>query len=283
MGGIGNQLFIYAFGRSLQQASGAPVHLDTWHHSIRSDRPFAIGPVVRNLTFSELPSRLPSPVAHSRLFRRLRASRLSRILSPRLRQEFGPGFDPSLLELVAGQRVRGYFQSWRYFQPIGSQILDEMQTDRASILGRSNVSGPPPDDGIVAVHIRRGDYMTRRVRNRYPLTSAEYYSQALGAISQSIQIRGVRVFSDSPAEAAALIRNCTPLPIFLSESTPRDDLIDLLYFSMHSAVITANSTFSWWGAWLSGLPGEAIVTPRRWLNDTSFSLSSLVPTTWTSL
>lgn len=282
-GGIGNQLFIYAYARAIETQSGLPVAIDIWRHKLSGARSFQIAPIVEgNLAVIDSGKRhlevLPKLQKRLRRWDQSRRPRQNQTTS--IVQERSFRFDPKLLEVRPGTRITGYFQSWRYFESISDRLRAELSI-RRNILLREHGYGIPASD--IALHVRLGDYLHFRHRRTHNLLTPSYYREALALQLNSSSNNAVTVFSDEPDVAIGLLEAVGVGARFEPCQTSESDLHELLMLSTHHRIICANSTFSWWAAWLGDLSGDSVTVPRRWINRSDFSTTDLFPETWTVL
>lgn len=148
----------------------------------------------------------------------------------------------------------GYFQSEKYFKHIEDEIREDF-TFKESILSdcKSFYNEHFVDTEVVSLHVRRGDYLTNP---NHPVQSIEYYSEALSQFDEKIP---VVIFSDDH-------QWCNEQEIFSGDrfflSQGEDAIADLCIMSMCDYHIIANSSYSWWGAWLA--KSKKIVAPKEW-------------------
>jgi hypothetical protein len=177
-------------------------------------------------------------------------------------------------------RLEGYFQSERYFEDVAEVIRADF-TPPADELGRLDdlASRLLPSGPKVALHVRRGDYTNPATMAVHGLMGPEYYARARHLLAERTGPSAVCVFTDDPA----WVRANLGLPadsVFVSEHT-RSAVEDLILMSRCSHHITANSSFSWWGAWLNPKPDKVVVTPSRWFQPTSgLDTRDLRPAGW---
>ncbi len=174
--------------------------------------------------------------------------------------------------------LHGFFQSERYFSEIADSIREDF-TFHPEILDRCrSIMGKLRDP--IALHVRRTDYI--RAQDKHYQLRASYYARALRQFDAD---RTVLIFSDEPDW-------CKRQPIFAHDrfrvSAARDNRIDLCLMSLCAGHIIANSSFSWWGAWLSGAGDRTVVAPDRWyvtyvpeqhLRD----MRDIIPDRWTKI
>jgi hypothetical protein len=287
MGGLGNQMFQYAMGRALALRSGASLKLDLSHYTVDRRRHYALG------CFSiEAPPALDRDLARFGLSGKILPGRLDRIrrmvrarLAPAdqpIIRERGCRFDPVILQLQGAAYLEGYWQSEKYF-------LDQTDIVRREFTG----DGLDPDNARVAnqidavnavsVHVRRGDYVGDATANRYHGTcSLDYYRAAIDYVVARTPSPHLFIFSDEPAWVRTHFPRELPSSI-VDINPPERGYRDMQLMARCRHHIIANSSFSWWGAWLAAAPGKIVVAPRRWFNVDSIDTRDLVPDDWVRL
>lgn len=161
-------------------------------------------------------------------------------------------FDPSVFLVPDKTDIRGYFQSGKYFSHVSENIRKVLQFKddirEKAIENISKISGP-----ACAIHFRRGDYLN--LSHFHKNLDAGYYNQALKIVNSNIQGVKFIAFSDD----YEWCRNSMPESFIVDNSSQE---VALCMMSMCPIHIMANSSFSWWGAWLSG--SKAVISPRQW-------------------
>jgi len=278
IGGLGNQMFQYAAGRALALRLGTNLKLDTRAfsdykvHSYGLDR-FAIqAGLINDFSFALL--------RHDSLLRR--AGRYFKVtLNKNVYLEKGFDFDPMVLLLKDGAYLEGYWQSERYFADFADQIRADL-----------TVAAPPDDENLswlerirngtsVSIHIRRGDYVTNPTANAvHGLCDLDYYRRAAAYLAAKLEGEAeFYVFSDDPE----WVRENLELPYamhYVNHNDASRNYEDLRLMSNCSHHIIANSSFSWWGAWLNPSLAKIVVAPEQWFRDKSKSTKDLIPSSW---
>ena len=184
-------------------------------------------------------------------------------------------FDEELFKLCPDHvNLQGYFQTEKYFKHIEDEIRKDF-TFKSEILEpcKEMVEGV---DNPIALHVRRTDYVRNQANHN--VLSLEYYQAALEQFDSD---RNVIVFSDEPAW-------CMEQEIFSDDrfiiSENEDNRIDLCLMSLCNDFIIANSSFSWWGAWLSTNKDKKVIAPSQWFGKTGYTkdhdTKDLIPDDW---
>ncbi|RKS80305.1 glycosyl transferase family 11 [Motilibacter peucedani] len=268
-GGLGNQLFIYAAGLSAARAAGAELRVDVGLHRERDDRPWLLDSLglpaeVVDLGYAEHPG--------AGLLEKFRAA--PRACSYR---EPAFSFDQQALAQPAGSCLFGYFQSWRYVEPVSEQMhahFRRLAEHRAERLAAVDI-----DPGAVVVHVRRGDYLA--AAGYHGLAGAQYYREAVGLLRRCGFSGPLLLLSD---DLPLALEELSDLGELVPLAQPGMDAVDeLLLMRAAPALVTANSSFSWWGGWSGQRPGRPVVSPRPWFDEPTVSDRDLLPPSWLTL
>lgn len=257
VGGLGNQMFQYAAARALALRASATLVLDlSWFRTQSKQRfgldEFAIDAVV-----------LDEAAGNS-------ATRRLPVLKER-----GFHFQPELVAGGVNCYLEGYWQSERYFADAREQI-------RADFLMPylATPAGIAESERAVSVHVRRGDYVSEPETLAYHGTcSLEYYARAMDLLRRLVPGARFRVFSDDPGWAQDNLAGSDVNVISEPGSSPHADLSLMAQCRHH---VLANSSFSWWGAWLSPAGGTT-VAPRPWFLTPDNNTTDLLPPAWLTL
>jgi hypothetical protein len=288
IGGLGNQMFQYACGRALSQRYQVPLKLAIdMFQDYRSERGFDL-----NRVFAMTPS-IASDDDLSEVLGWRRDSRLRKVIG-RLRWSVltPPWFiaERSLLRhqelaLDAGRSVylHGYWQSSHYFEHYTSTIRSDF-TFSEPLTARNFALVEDITEAIsVSVHVRRSDYITSRTnRSIYCPCSREYYIRARDIILAKHPTAQFFAFSDdSEWVREVLCPEFRNLRVIDHNRGP-ESYIDMRLMSMCKHHIIANSSFSWWGAWLNPRTDKTVIAPRNWIR-TNEDCRDLTPSAWTRI
>lgn len=277
-GGLGNQLFQYATARRLALQHSCPLVIDPyWFEHPRTDE------TLRQLELSHYPvvARQASLCEQMRWApMRTRWARLLQPLLPlRVVREHGFSVNREVFSAPPNSYLIGFWQSEAYFADIRDQLLTEL----------SPVVPPGPEDlrviermqhgDAVSVHVRRGDYVSLASASAYHgLCSLDYYHKAIQHIARRAENPILFVFSDDPAWTKANLHSL--LPTYYVDHNPASDAFqDLRLMSLCHHHILANSSFSWWGAWLSRSTDGLMIAPERWYA-VDRPTPDLIPSRW---
>ena len=277
-GGLGNQMFQYASGRTLSLNCNAELYLDVEEYAkIKMHNGYELHNFLIQEKFfnkSFLDKALFKFENVNRIFSKYSRGRLNYYKEPKCFI-----FDENLVSLTDSVYLDGYWQSYRYLELYKSQLINDFE-----------FRNPPDDNNIflikemnevnsVAVHIRRGDYLSNRIFSKvHNVLDIEYYISALDLINRKIPNPIFYIFSDDIAWAKqnlGFFGSC----VFVS-NPEQSSIEDMRLMRSCKHNIIANSSFSWWGAWLNPNPNKIVVAPTRWLKTDLESNSDLMPKEW---
>lgn len=280
-GGLGNQMFQYATGCALAARHGAQLVLDS---SWIEGQGGGISTEVRRYELGCFEFEAPlAPVEQvARLHRSVLPSR-----RPLLRELVEPQFGqpcPELLQAADDTYLRGYWQNVAYFEDADPLLrrdftfrteIAEQQAELAREIGKS----PVP---TVSLHVRRSDYVTNPgVRERMGTLEPEYYSRALDALGSGVGSMRLFVFTDDVEWCTtnlSLSEQDVVVAATRAERNKGASSMQLMTLCDHH--VLANSSFSWWGAWLNPNPAKIVVAPRPWLQDSRWDENGRIPADW---
>jgi len=280
-GGLGNQLFQYAAGRSLSLALGSD--LEIVHSRFLEDRNY-------DLENFDLPTNIKVIGNTSRLPRCF-TSAVNRLIKKFFTTNKGLPiyreshfcYDPNFQEISSPVFLEGYFQSEKYFKAYAEIIRYDLVSPRGYPARCLPVLERIGEYDAIAIHIRRGDYISvKKNVSVYHNLSIEYYQNAVSLISKGLKNPRCFVFSD---DHDWVIRNISleiPWEV-ININSPKEAFWDLALMRRCKHFVIANSSFSWWGAWLGNDPNKIVVTPKKWFKDGSIKSEDLIPEGWLKL
>ena len=287
MGGLGNQMFQYALGRRVAYQRRTSLKLDlTWFQTqtlrsyqldkLKISAGIASPEDVEELTRAKwggLKGRV-----YQAIQRRLPYYRRSVVV------EQTPFFDPRIVKCVSRNAyLMGYWQSEKYFIPIASLLREELKLNELLSPDCQAWAEKISKVKSVSLHVRRGDYVNNLNTNDFHGTcTLAYYADAIKYVRHHFPETNIFVFSDDMNWARQNLGSYAPLELVEIKNTNRDQE-ELMLMSLCDHHIIANSSYSWWGAWLGTNPEKAVIAPRKWFNDTTRNTMDLIPESWVRL
>jgi len=283
-GGLGNQLFQYAAGLSLSKYHRVPVKVDV--NDLR--HPDEVTGTLRNFELQHLVE--PPAIASdneinavtnkgvvARYFQKLLPS-YQRTIYNEKKFEFDGNFFKSKKDIY----LKGYRQSEKYFLRCATEIRSAFQFKPSLIIEVEKFSDQLAKKESVSIHIRRGDYTNTALLDYHGTASQEYYQEAIYKIASSIDNPSFFVFSDNIEWVKQNLTFTHPVQ-FVSGTLTKNHYDDFFLMSHCKHNIIANSSFSWWAAWLNANPDKIVVAPKKWFNKADLDTKDLIPESWIRL
>ncbi|MXV17462.1 alpha-1,2-fucosyltransferase [Hufsiella ginkgonis] len=273
LGGLGNQMFQYAFGRHLAIKNKSRLVVDLSMLLARNPeidytfREFELD--VFNVSFSNF-----NDVRNTFGYRLARKLKQVTYLN-----EDGKPFDPALLQIKGDAHLIGYWQTEKYFAEVSDVLRNDFTFKIPPGPGSQHVIDAIVHSNAVAIHFRRGDYVSLPSASIHGVCSPDYYRQAMAYIEANVVNPHYFIFSDDIPWVKANI-TFPGQHTFVEGNDGKKSFEDLRLMSLCKHNIIANSSFSWWGAWLNANKRKIVVAPKAWFRDPSVNASDLIPETW---
>jgi hypothetical protein len=271
-GGLGNQMFQYALGLHLSIKSSETLFFDLSDYRQQQLRKFELN--VFGIDNKEVD-------AATRFFYNalITAASFRGTASKRIYLEKSLTFDSSVFQIPHAVYFQGFFQSYKYFIDIASKVRSNFRfvnpLDQANKLIASQIS----ESNSISIHIRRGDYIYwDKHDSSHVLCGLDYYVQAVEFVKQKIAACKFFVFTD---EAEWVRRNLKFDYTLVEGNDAGDSWKDMYLMSLCKHHIIANSTFSWWAAWLNSSADKIVIAPKKWFgNEMNEQTRDLCPPEW---
>lgn len=277
-GGLGNQMFQYAFGRALAEDLNLPLYYDLRELQVDPLRKFALdgfnhaGQVAPESALKKL-----KPGLLQKVWAKLK---LPGTLNPSIVAEKSFEFRKSYIKAKGPRYYMGYWQSEKYFERHAGLIRNDFAFKSGVTEPVTQWAQSIKSCDSVSVHIRRGDYVANAHTNAYHgVCSQEYYSNALSAALKGLAQPKLFVFTDDPVWVKENMQ--WPVGHEIISGNGLNDWQDMYLMSQCRSIITANSSFSWWSAWLSG--HDRVFVPQKWFNRARHGTDDLIPARWTRI
>lgn len=267
LGGLGNQMFQYAAAKALSLENNQQLVIDTTAFDTYKLHQFGLKNFATQLRFYNF-------ISKSR-------AKLHKFLGNfTVYKEKQFNYNPDFFaQKTTTIYLEGYFQSELYFKKYEKEIRSEFEI--TAPLKRETIQflDKMKHENAVSIHIRRGDYLQHEIHNT---DKTEYYSLAMQYIETSVFNPVYYLFSDDMnwVKENFKINFETHYVDFNDASTNYEDL-KLMSCCKHN--IIANSSFSWWSAWLNTNPNKIVIAPQKWFNNESRDYSDVLPESWIKL
>ena len=277
-GGLGNQMFQYAAGHSVASKVKTKHCLDI--RSYQTDQTRSFGLDKFNISATIAPQEILPPAKQDSLFRY--ALWKSMRLEPKLYKEHKFNINSIERSLKGTSYLSGHWFSEEYFQNFAAELREEFRLAGELSDYGLNVLRAIRNSTAISIHIRRGDYVDSDYwKNKLGTCSIGYYHSGLNYIRSKIGIEfGVFIFSDDIDWASDNFKT-SEKTFFVSNSESTEPHEDLILMASCKHHIIANSTFSWWGAWLNARLDKIVICPYPFYDDKS--TRCITPASWKTL
>lgn len=259
-GGLGNQLFGWATGFALSTKLNLSLALDTRNLLAR---PY-------ELSAFKLSEQIHLTYTIDKNIRRFN-------LLDSSFEEKSFQYDKRFEDISKPKRLKGYFQSWKYFDAYQNEIRSLLCLKKESNALRS-LSEITTTYQVLGVHIRRGDYVG--LENYHGLTSSSYFKNAVKIIQKLSGFEKIMVFSDQIDIAREVFPGAD---YYISSKELRSSPETLILMSRCNSLIGSNSSFSWWAGYISSSNSAVRIFPRPWFTNASIDSRDLLPPNWLTL
>jgi hypothetical protein len=286
-GGLGNQMFQYAFGRSLTYHLNTSLKLDV---SFLIDRTPVETHVFRDFSLDifDLDAQVANFNGKHSVLSYLRTPSIAlwkikrKILGYNLYIERRDSwFDAEVFNLKGNLYFEGNWQSLKYFNKIENIIRRDFSFKNRLSEDLTQLANEIQQPDSICLHVRRGDYVWQPYANKINgVKGIEYFSSALAVVLTKIKKGRIYVFSD---DIDWCIKNLhlDRTVCFVEHEYPNKKSHEYLrLMSLCDHFVISNSTFSWWAAWLSQNSNKIVVAPKKWFEDSTIDTSDLIPENW---
>lgn len=290
-GGLGNQMFQYAAALACARRAGVPeqaIHFDLEWFNRHRERRFELD--VFGIEVRQPPTAV---LALARWTRHLPALAMGRV--PRYVHEAHFHYDPAFENCRDGVYLAGYWQSPRYFAAISDTVRSAFRFASAADGRNGELASAMAASNSVCVHVRRGDYVVgpsgtttgvsaTRGPGVHGVLGADYYRSAVDQIADQAAPTHWYVFTDADDDLHDFVEFPGP-STFIRHNRGAHSFRDLELMTHCRHHIVANSSFSWWGAWLAAAqaqtpPAGIVVAPRGWFRTPERDATDLLPPHW---
>lgn len=265
-GGLGNQMFQYAFGKNLESRTGIPTKYDdaAYHANDRDSLTVArtLGLHSLNTNFSLVTEREKGRFEQEVFVQR------------------NFGYSGAHFRSKANYYV-GSWQSPKYFSSVNNRLHSEFSSASVLPTATQELRDEIVQKRGLCLNVRRGDFAHNPRSNAFHgLLSKEYYAKGVATLRSSGEFDHVFVFSDDPEWCRSNLNLEGTLKIVGHEHAGPHFSHYLELMKACSALVIPNSTFGWWAAWLSGVSGENVIAPKRWFRNRFIKTADLFPDEW---
>ncbi len=280
VGGLGNQMFQYALGRHLALLNNTKLYLDITHYETDTLRKYELScfDIQAKIADKQMLDDFTQYPHHLSRWQRLcqyyiLGRRNLMITEPHF--QYAEGIAGNYKENIY---LAGYWQSEKYFKAVETLIRKDVMLVKPLTFKAQEFERIIKSKNSVSLHIRRGDYIANAtVLEVHGVCSLNYYQQSIELIKQRIEKPTFFVFSDDITWCKANLQIDSEV-VFIENLQYNYEDLRLMSSCQHH--IIANSSFSWWGAWLNPNPDKIVIAPKEWFATTERNYQDVIPETW---
>lgn len=269
IGRMGNQLFQYAVGRQLALRNKMPLKIDMSANEptvenkltyFNIDAPLATEEEVKRMV-----SKYESHSFYSRAYRKIERKLLPRHKRKYFKEKGYYEYDADLIKITSSVLLEGFWQHHQYFEKLHPRLWDELTLRDEYIFEHKIFQEIVQAGSSISIHIRRGDYVSDPNNlNWFGVMPISYYQNAISYMDQHVKNPVYFVFSDDLDWAERNLSIKAPV-VFVDIDGGKKDYLELYAMSKCRHNIIANSSFSWWAAFLNKNEDKKIIAPKTWL------------------
>lgn len=289
MGGLGNQLFQYAFAKYLATKHGVDLKVDVSElnmDSLHADE------LIRTLGLKNFNVNLTlATESELKTYRKSKLNKVWDLFLLNIPVSFNKlyirephfYFYRKAMNAPSDCYLDGYWQSEKYFSEIRNQLLLDFSVVSELSEETKRLVEKVKSQNSVSIHVRRGDYLSIQGNQQiYETCDEAYYLAAMKCIELKNSDCVFYVFSDEPEWFKKNIHTDYSVQ-YVTHNTGKNSFQDLFLMSLCKHNIIANSSFSWWGAWLNQYADKMVVAPKKWFKNNIKDTSDLIPKSWIQL
>lgn len=283
IGGLGNQMFQYAAGRRTAVANNVELKLDITGY----DHQVGITPRKYMLSVFKIQASIATKKeieqfktsSRSIIQQRWYRIRLDLLGRHYIQQNKLHSVD-QFLTIPNNSYLEGYWGSEKYFVDIADTICKDFTLKKPPDKANSELIQRIKACNSVSIHVRRRDYVTdKKTHNFHGVCGLNYYKKAVSLITKKVMKPSFFVFSDDPDWCKANLRLQYPA-VYVTHNLGKEDHEDISLMSTCKHNIIANSSFSWWGAWLNKNLNKIVIAPKNWFKNKAIDITDLIPKSW---
>lgn len=285
IGGLGNQMFQYAAGKALALRHQTNLKVDTIELNSDPEGKYTKRHFELHLFNTTV---LPASKDEIVLFENLDNTKFKRELQRRFpflfkylkAVESGSPYHQEFEKYPVNTYLSGFWQSELYFKRYEKEIRQDFSFNQNVVEANQELASEIITQQAVSLHVRRGDYVSNaNAHSFHGICSMEYYDRAVNTITTKHPDVALFVFSDDLDWCKANLKYNLPITFVKTDNAHSD--MYLMSLCKHN--IIANSSFSWWGAWLNAYANKIVIAPKQWLADPNVNTKDIIPQSWIKL
>ena len=286
IGGLGNQMFQYAVARALAEKTHQHLKLDVSSFSTyKLHNGFELVSIFegnKELATAEDVRSMLGLQSFPMLKRLLLRFELNWLRSKNLIVEPHFQYWDGLEYILKDAYLTGYWQSEKYFKSIEATVRSDFTFKQPMSRVNQNIANNIAQADSVSLHVRRGDYVQNSLTlAAHGICPLEYYQSAIAYMTEHVAQPKFFIFSDDIEWVKNNIRINFPCQ-YVENNHGAESYNDMRLMSLCKHHIIANSSFSWWGAWLNASPNKIVIAPKQWFANDNI-VSDLFPLDWIAI
>jgi hypothetical protein len=263
-GGLGNQMFQYAFGRAISAKIKASLKLHFTNALFNTQRSYELDVFNISATIATAADLQKFSIIRNRF-----VNRLLFLLDDRfgiqfnkhiVTQRYPYSYDSDYLSVKDESYIQGYWADERYFKEVEDIIRKEFTLKEKLDKRNQEILKQIRLSTSVSIHVRRGDYVTNKT-NAFKFIGFDYYANSIKKIKSMVSDPVFFIFSDDIAWCKENLKQTLDKAYFVDWNNGRESYKDIVLMSACKHNIIANSTFSWWGGWLNQNKNKICIKP----------------------
>lgn len=286
IGGLGNQMFQYASGQALASKLDCDVKVDIsdlvkykLHNGYELKKVFESNFQIA----SEDDKDAVLGFCNNFIFKKIISTNIIKLPFRGYAAEPHFHYWKDIQDLQKNVYLDGYWQSEKYFSSIKSKLRKKFTFKRIIDSHNLHLINNIKKTNAVSIHIRRGDYLSNSKANSFfGVCPLSYYHNAVNFMSSNVNDPTFYIFSDDISWAKKNFKIDKP-HYFLDHNSGKRNWVDMNLMSLCNHNVIANSSFSWWGAWLNSNPNKIVLYPSKLFNNINIDSSDYCPASWKSI
>lgn len=282
-GGLGNQMFQYAFGRSLALTNNIEFKLDRTGYDRNHYRVYGLihFNITENFASADEIKKSKYPLGL--------ISKLERGFKAKALRVHNIGWEPTTIKKIKDKLSKnrniyldGFWQSYKYFEDHQDKIAKDFTLKIPLEQAQPEIIKQLTNVNSISLSVRRTDYLWPKNLKALGICSLDYYQQAIKLIKERVSDPSFFVITDDPDWVKANI-DFGSAPVSYEANEKLTDYQTIIFMAGCQHNIIANSSFSWWGAWLNQNPNKIVIAPDVWFTDGSIKIDDIVLPSWIKL
>ncbi len=266
-GGVGNQLFQYAAGKALTLHHRVPFKIDPYYYTHHPYRTLVLDKFKTD--YVRAPEQdITAFIGSTKVQRYFHKKTSYRYCREAFAQPYYHFYE-EFFNLPSSVYLSGYWQSERYFEPYASVIREHLVPREPMSEKNTALKQRMQATQSVSVHVRHGDYQSAAYTGFFAIQPPAYYRRAINTLRERLDNPTFFFFSDDISWCKQTFAD--QQAVFVDHNSGEQAYWDLLMMANCQHHIIANSSFSWWGAWLNPRPDKLVIAPQQWFTTNHYS------------